>query len=89
MTIHCMNWNEIYNILVAECGATEYWREDFIRCMNEGCREYRFQGNLGFGGKLYKNSNRLYVGCYLEDCNPERDAQIENTNKKLTSMLKL
>jgi hypothetical protein len=79
-----MNWSAIYDILQTECGATDYWRENFCYAMQEqDCREYRFQGSLGFGGKLYNNHGKLHVSCYREDETPERLAAIDRANNKL------
>lgn len=64
--------NKVYDILIAECGAKEYWRENFVHCFQEGCQEYRIQGSLGFGGKFRNNSNGVYVDMYPEDETPER-----------------
>lgn len=48
--------------------------------------EWRFQGSLGFGGKLHFNGMRLYVGCYPEDRTPENDALIDRVNSRLREM---
>jgi pullulanase/glycogen debranching enzyme len=47
--------NDIFNILVETCGAHESWRGHFIHIETTGCEEYRFQGDLGFGGKFRNN----------------------------------
>ena len=80
-------------IVAEECGATWGWdREDsFIRYMTKthGAREWRLNSKLGFGGKVYLNSNRNftpYVGCYREDETPERIAMIERTNERIASI---
>ena len=75
--------NDIYNILMEECGATEYWRDNFVISEVEGCQEYRFQGTLGFGGKFRNNGNGVYVDCYPEDMTPEREKTIESVNARL------
>ncbi len=57
------NWNAVYDVLVEECGALDYQscRDMFLNTANtpndfytnnRGFHEYRFQGTLGFGGKL-------------------------------------
>lgn len=74
--------NELYNILVETCEAQEHWRQSFIQAMQEGCREYRIGGSLGFGGKL-RNNNGIYVDCYPEDLTPERQAIIAKANHQL------
>jgi hypothetical protein len=45
--------------------------------------EYRFQGAVGFGGKLNFDGHRLYVTCYREDETPERLKDIDAANAKL------
>lgn len=75
--------NCIYDILVRECGATNEWRRAaFLHQMigrpsigSSG--EFRFEGNLGIGGKFYVRSNgEVYISCYPEDRTPARDAAI-------------
>lgn len=48
--------------------------------------EWRFSGNLGFGGKFWRNDDRYYVTCYPEDRNPKREATIERVNKLLAEL---
>lgn len=43
--------------------------------------EYRFMGELGFGGKFWRNADRFYVSCYREDETPKRRELIEYINK--------
>jgi len=86
--------NAIYDILIQECGATEICgivptseREHFVeRQMAEEIREWRFCGWLGFGGKFWRNSGRMYVTCYSEDETPKRKAMIESANKRLEAL---
>lgn len=78
--------NAIYDMLMEECGATEYWREDFVSSEVEGCREFRFQGDLGFGGKFRNNGNGVYVDCYREDVTPETKIMIKSANARLREM---
>lgn len=74
----------IYDVLVELCGAPEGQdrRTDFARHWPE-CVEYRFMGNLGFGGKVYWTGGRLYVDCYREDYTPARHDVIEAANAAL------
>ncbi len=45
-------FNLVYNILVADGGANERDRPEFVEyCIGEGGSEYRFMGKFGFGGK--------------------------------------
>lgn len=79
-----MTADEVYDVLVAECGAPETLRDAFLTAWARNERlEFRFQGNLGFGGKVYRNIHtlpRFFVGCYPEDRTPERDAAINRAN---------
>lgn len=77
--------HKIYDILL-EAGATEYWREDFVRHMSGTTREYRFGGVLGFGGKFYNNAGRWYISCYPEDRTDERAEIIEKVNVKIRAL---
>lgn len=84
-------------ILVEECG---YRTEDrycsFIEAVSSkiekwsgGCREFRFCGELGFGGKFRNNGNHNdtpYVDCYAEHETPQRLAMIEAANKRLDAL---
>jgi hypothetical protein len=94
--------NQIYDVLMATCGATEYWRDNFILSLTEqDCREYRFQGLLGFGGKLYVERHvprgphgarslttipKYRVSCYREDETPERLSLMTLANERLSAM---
>jgi hypothetical protein len=72
-------------ILFLECGATDFMLESFVPMRNE-ITEYRFQGNLGFGGKFWNANNRWYVTCYSEDETPERKEMIRKANEKLAAL---
>lgn len=77
---------DIWDILVTECGA----RDDLFREFQATwprCVEFRFSGNLGFGGKVWANKGRVYVTCYREDETPERLTAIEIANKRLRELL--
>lgn len=79
-----MNVEAIYDVLVEECGAWDSpdHREAFA-VLFPGCVEYRFQGSLGFGGKVWANRGSVYVNCYLEDLTPERAEAIRRANARL------
>jgi len=65
--------NKIYDVLVNLGSASESDRGQFVYVHSEseyGCREWRFQGKLGFGGKYRSETNR--VDCYIEDETSER-----------------
>lgn len=53
------------------------------------CREFRFIGALGFGGKFRNNGNcenTPHVDCYREDETPARCEMIEKANARLTEL---
>lgn len=70
----------VYDILVELGGASESARSSFRTHWPE-CREWRFMGHLGFGGKIWATrswaeslSRRpIYVNYYPEDRTDERD----------------
>lgn len=78
----------IYTALVEEAGAPddEYDREMFVRSAAGVLPlEWRFQGQLGFGGKLYfDGEGPPRVDCHPHDRNDEREAIIARTNERLT-----
>lgn len=51
-----------------------------------GCHEWRFQGELGFGGKLYLNRGQLYVSCYPQDETPILRAAMAHINAQLADV---
>jgi hypothetical protein len=80
--------SRIWDILVKHAGATEDGREGFLACADEYGRErsleYRFQGYLGFGGKVWLNNGpHPYVNCYREDETRSRKHAIKVTNEAL------
>jgi len=83
--------NQIYDVLVATCEAPESMRADFVHVQTtEFCKEWRFQGELGFGGKFWRgrhgwifNRPNWFVNYYPEDRTPERDAMVEEANAAL------
>lgn len=93
----------IYDILVSECGASESWREEFrFRQQSKFCSEFRFQGNLGFGGKFRRKEElrrvktvvqpvsvwveRWYVTMYPEDAAPARQEAVQRANDALQEL---
>lgn len=92
------DWNAVFDVLVQECGAGEWMRQIFIDTAlgyagrsfysnNRAFQEFRFQGSLGFGGKLWYDWNlNLSVDCYPEDLTPERAGTIERANKRLLAL---
>lgn len=74
--------NSIYDVLVEYADAPEVYREGFIsyHMDDDGYKEWRLLGNLGFGGKYRFNRNR--VDCYSEDEHLYK-GKIDIINKKL------
>lgn len=88
----------VYRILAEECDAPvrehdDYGDEDlgFARHWNStdqrNPREWRFQGNQGFGGKVHWDGRKVYVTCYPEHDNPERSASRAKANGRLAQMV--
>lgn len=66
-----------------------YW-DGFFAYVTEPLpwHEWRFGGQLGFGGKLCMNATgRLYVSCYPEDSDPLTDEEILQVNRKLEEVV--
>lgn len=90
---------DIRQILVEECGYHIWDHDSFAETIrtDDGrdawhvCREYRFMGELGFGGKFRNNGNRdntPHVDCYPESETPKRLAMIERANARLAELFK-
>ena len=77
--------NKIYDLLI-RVGASPNQRASFIHCQPVGCREYRFQGIFGFGGKFWDNNDRWYVTYYSEDRTEELDKRMKEVNIKLAEL---
>ena len=77
---------EVWRILVEECGALDDLRPQFDAWPD--CREFRFIGALGFGGKVWssRSGSPPYVTCYREDETPERLAMLAKANERLASL---
>jgi hypothetical protein len=78
--------DEVYNILVQYGEATEGDRASFVDSHSNHrqygeCTEWRFCGNLGFGGKYRSNTNT--VDCYKEDLNEKKENTIKVINENL------
>lgn len=81
-------WNQVWTILVEQAGALEGDRHRFVRSVvQDGLTEWRFCGNLGFGGKVWcRHDGTLYVSCYPENMTAEREQIIERTNAALVQI---
>jgi hypothetical protein len=78
-------FSRVYDVLVKYADAPECDKDSFIyhHAQSEyGCREWRFCGSLGFGGKY--RSGRNTIDCYREDETPERLKIIEGVNRELS-----
>lgn len=74
----------IHQVLVDECGAAHDDLEAFAQQWPE-CREYRFGGTLGFGGKVWAGTwtEPPYVTQYPEHATEGSKAAIERANVRL------
>jgi hypothetical protein len=80
-----------YDVVTNNCGAPVHARNPcafhFTRWNGRAPTEFRFQGDLGFGGKLYLSRARgFYVDTYPEDRTQSRAAAIEAANAELASI---
>lgn len=76
-------YHRVYDVLVRDLQAPECLRMSFVFAHTEAspCDEFRFQGNLGFGGKYRRKTNR--VDCYHDDAAAGRLALIKAANASL------
>lgn len=79
--------SKIWDLLVLECGALETDRDGFISYVTQRPSkelvEWRFQGAIGFGGKIHFGRNRWSVSCYREEENPYVNLMIAEANHRL------
>lgn len=76
-----MDKDAVWSVLVECAGARESDRDQFMMYWPE-CREFRFCGLLGLGGKVWSEDydRPVRVSCYREDETPERVAIIASVN---------
>lgn len=90
MTMSEADANAVYDILVEKAGASESDRGDFVYHQTDNFHyEYRFMGELGFGGKFRRQGyagDRWYVDCYPEHLNETTREIIRNTNFALMTL---
>ena len=87
-------YHRAWDVLVQHAGAHDphgHQRENFVRaaCQREKMHrltEYRFGGSLGFGGKFWRAGGKLYVSCYAEDRDIERNAVEKKVNAILAEL---
>ena len=81
------NPDTIYDILYEHCRAPWGLKNSFIQSVQDNNKsypyEFRFCGSLGFGGKIFIDSNKIWISCYKEDETPERLATIRKVNELL------
>lgn len=80
-------FNAVYDVLVEFGGAPKHMRGNFVQCHldeNYPCKEYRFMGLFGFGGKYRSETNS--IDYYRENTTIERDAAQKIVNDKLKSI---
>jgi hypothetical protein len=78
---------EIFDILVEDVSANKNSLEEFLVWSENGEREFRFVGCLGYGGKFWNYNDKWYVNCYSEDLTPKRQTVIDKVNDKLAALL--
>lgn len=85
-------YEHVWSLLQKHCGAGEEPKTEFLQNTPRTIdvhehMEFRFQGALGFGGKIrYNPKDHFYVDCYPEDMNPERRRMIEEVNAELKKL---
>ena len=93
-------FNDVYTILVEECGAPEgSHRQSFIQYHTEEkpewirpTTEWRFGGKLGFGGKFWNRQGygaKFNIDCYPEEYTEELLELIVSVNEKLVPLFEL
>ena len=77
--------NKLYDILVITCGASERLRDSFVHEYSKSpySDEWRFCGELGYGGKFRVNHNGVYVDYYNEDKTKQRDKIVSVANEQI------
>lgn len=80
--------NKVFDLLVIGAEAPESQRLDFVYEMvkpqEDRIREWRFSGNLGYGGKYWPLTND--VTCYPEDETKDRKSIVTKLNKALYAL---
>jgi hypothetical protein len=83
------DWHNVYNVLVEKGGASERMREAFVsHCVAGELTEWRFEGHLGFGGKIWleRHTGRLDINCYVENNNAKTEKIIAEINALLANL---
>lgn len=83
-----LDWNDVFDVLVEECGAAEMLRGRFLDMQKtDPLGEWRFGGVFGFGGKLHYRGDELRVSCYREDETPKKLEALSRANARLAEIL--
>ncbi len=80
---------EVWNILVECCGADadgDMPVQFFHSATTTPNLEFRFQGRLGFGGKVFLE-HPPRVSCYQEDSSPKRRTMMNSANLRLQKII--
>lgn len=80
---------KIYDILIKAGASDDEWDRLAFTSSFPKCREYRFCGYLGFGGKVWYQPYHdcpVEVNCYREDLTSERQEIIDRTNAALAEL---
>lgn len=76
----------VYRVLIHMADANPLHFGNFVHTQMEGCREWRFIGCLGFGGKFYNSCGKWYVDMYGEDETDERLKVKLKVNRRLREL---
>jgi hypothetical protein len=83
--------NAVFDILIEECKAQEFDRDQFVRYMttdpDDGFKEFRFGGTLGFGGKCKLSNGSVYTSYYAEDHTEARMAASNAANRRIDDLM--
>lgn len=75
----------IYDLLIEKANAPKSYKEDFINdFISSSCKEFRFQGKFGFGGKFRFKKNR--IDFYREDETAELVKLQEEINLEIENL---
>ena len=87
------NSDDIWRVCVQQCGASPNGCEQFADVFDRG-GELRFQGDLGFGGKVHvKRSSggkliSVWVSCYVEDASPSVHDMVSAANERIREVIR-
>jgi hypothetical protein len=77
---------KVVQVCIEECGGkpSQFEGMAYFLGIDRALFEWRFQGALGFGGKLkWQKGRGFYVTCYREDENDERRTMMDAANERL------